>query len=489
LTRGGSPWSFQSRGFSGLPPGELGGDYQSFMRRVHPDDRDRVQGLVVLARAKGGVHELEFRVIWPDGGVHRMLAKGRSFVGADGNPTRMILALRDVTERRRSEQEREELMLKLTAERDALSRTEKAFRRQREDQRMILDAVPAMIWFKDKDNNILDCNEAAAASVGMLPRDLNGRSTYEVFPEQAKKFHDDDLEVIASGKPKLGIVEALMTERGETRWVQTDKVPYYGEDGKTTGVVVFCLDVTQRQRAEEVLRESERSQRDFVANVSHELRTPVAAIKGFAETLRRGGLEDGKNRLRFVKIIESHAERLGMLIENLLFMSAVDSGKVKLSCEPVSLSALLSDYIGSIESLTRRKRLSVSVSVEEDCVAFADKLHLLQVVENIFANAIKYGKPEGRIVATARGSGDAVVLSIGDDGIGIPKADLPRIFDRFFRVEKGASPGNSGLGLYIAKRLVEAHSGRLWAESELGRGSTFHVELPAAGGVKKDRRA
>lgn len=377
----------------------------------------------------------------------------------DGRLARLVL-VHDLTERNRAE------------------------RRAQAEQRerlMIFDAVPAMIWYKDTKNRILRCNRAAAASIGRSVAELEGKSVTSVYPDEAASYYRDDLDVIRTGKPKFGIIEQLLTSTGEKRWVQTAKLPHFDETGEVGGVVVFSVDITERKRVEDVLRESERAQREFVANVSHEFRTPVAAIKGFAETLRRGGLEDAKNRLRFVRIIERHAQRLGGLIESLLTLSTIEAGVVKLEPLEIELKTLAEEYVESIAALSRRKDTKVRVLVRPGLRVVADEAMLLQVLENLLGNALKFQRPGGRIDVSARAEGDRVRVTVADQGPGISPRDLPRIFERFYKgAGAGGAFGSTGLGLHLVKKIVEAHGGRVWAESRLGRGSSFHFTLPRA---------
>jgi PAS domain S-box-containing protein len=322
--------------------------------------------------------------------------------------------------------------------------------------------------------------------VGLRREDYTGWYTdffQYVHPDDRALLESRIALAVASGKLYESDYRAVWPD-GTVRWLSAKGRAELSADGEPRRMRGVVRDVTDERRAANLLRENECAQREFVANVSHEFRTPVAAIKGFAETLRLGGLDDEKNRIRFIKIIEFHAERLSALIENLLQLSSIDSGTIKVQQEPVGLSAVIVDYLGSIEALTRRRGISISVQIGPAVTALADKQMLLQVLENLFGNAIKYNRPGGAIAARAAVKGGKVILSVQDSGVGISEEDLPRIFDRFFRVQKSASSG-SGLGLHIAQRLVEAQGGRIWAESSLGRGSTFFVQLPAAPVNKK----
>jgi len=239
-------------------------------------------------------------------------------------------------------------------------------------------------------------------------------------------------------------------------------------------------DITQRQKADEAeqLRNSERMQREFVATVSHEFRTPVAAIQGFAQTLLKG-VDDPRSRTSFVGIIEKHAKRLSRLVEDLLELSAMESGKRVPKPETVSMAKFVRKYARTIAPLFKRKKLSLRVDIAPEIKACVDKSQLSQVLQNLFSNAIKFSRRGGRIHVTGRQMQHAVLISVRDSGCGIPEEYLPKIFDRFNQARKDRSVG-TGLGLSIAKQIVESHGGHIWAESVKGRGSVFHFTLPRA---------
>jgi PAS domain S-box-containing protein len=352
---------------------------------------------------------------------------------------------------------------------------EDALARQRGEQQLILDTVPAMIWFKDSRNRVLRCNRAAAEWFGKPPADIEGRSAEELFPERAEAYHRDDMEVIASGKPKLGVIEECVSPTGKRCWIRRDTIPY--NHGRQRGVIIFALDVTAIQRAKEALRESQR-QREFVANVSHEFRTPVAAIKGFAETLRKGALEEPRHRARFVRIIEAQAERLRDLIEDLLTLSALEDGR-GLKVEALDLSDLARGYVRDMGAALRARRVRVCLDAGQRVDARGSRAYLRQALENLVSNAVKFSRPGGRIwIQTARLRGGGARLTVRDEGIGIAPEDCAKLFSRFFRVDKTPARGHSGLGLNIVKKIAESHGGKVTVESRLGKGSAFHLTLP-----------
>jgi two-component system phosphate regulon sensor histidine kinase PhoR len=426
---------------------------------AHPADRAAHRARVERALLKGGRFSSKFRYIRPTDNRVLTLESHGLVVSRRGKAVLVRGFVLDVTKR---------------------ATVERALRREQRELQLVLDAVPALVWYKDLENRVLRCNEAVARALGLRTSEVEGRDVEQLYPGRGAKFHADDREVIASGRPKLGILETIDTTAGR-RWLETDKFPQRDESGRIIGLIVFSKDVTERRRAEEVLRRSERLQREFVAHVSHEFRTPVSAIKGFAETLRKGGLGDRKNRGAFVRIIERHADRLSWLIEDLLALSALDAGEAKLKLEPVALAGFLADYVKSVGSLTRAGDIRVALKIPPGLIARADRPRLLQIVENLMGNAIKYGRRGGWIKVSARAAGRWIEVEVADDGRGIPRAKLPRIFEPFFKAEN--MNAGTGLGLHIVKKIVEAHGGKVWAVSAVGRGSSFFFTVRAQPGA------
>jgi len=244
--------------------------------------------------------------------------------------------------------------------------------------------------------------------------------------------------------------------------------------GDTTGAVVVLHDITE-------LRKLERVRRDFVANVSHEFRTPLTAIQGFAETLLAGAIDDSQNRTRFLEIILEHSRRLARLTEDLLVLSKMDAERLELEIRRLSVSQLIESCLETAQRRGAEKDLRISVNLPQNLPDIAgDRRRLAEVLQNLLDNAIQYTLPGGQIIVSAKSLEEEIILTVSDTGIGIPKADQPRIFERFYRVDVARSreAGGTGLGLAIAKHLVEVHGGRLWVDSEVGQGSHFHFSVP-----------
>lgn len=245
---------------------------------------------------------------------------------------------------------------------------------------------------------------------------------------------------------------------------------------KPSGAVVVLHDVTE-------LRRLERVRQDFVANVSHEFKTPLTAIRGFAETLLSGALNDPKNNRRFLEIIRDHSSRLDRLTDDLLKLARIEAGKLELEFFPVGLADLIEGCAETTLLKASRKQISLAIDVPAGLPAVRGDASLLrEVFQNLLDNAVQYTMAGGRICVTAVVGAHEVVISVADTGIGIPLADQERIFERFYRVDAARSRevGGTGLGLSIAKHIVEAHGGRLWIESEIGRGSQFSFSIPLA---------
>jgi two-component system phosphate regulon sensor histidine kinase PhoR len=246
--------------------------------------------------------------------------------------------------------------------------------------------------------------------------------------------------------------------------------------GLVVGAVLVLHDISE-------LRRLERARRDFVANVSHEFKTPLTAIQGFAETLLGGALEDKDNRFRFLEIIRNHAIRLSRLTDDLLKLSQIEAGKLELETRAVSVASLIEPCLETARLRASSKSLHLEADYDADLSPVRGDLSSLQeILQNLLDNAVRYTPSGGRICVRAQSKGDEMVISVSDTGIGIPKVEQERIFERFYRVDPARSRemGGTGLGLSIAKHMVEAHGGRIEVESEVSRGSTFSVFRPRA---------
>jgi two-component system phosphate regulon sensor histidine kinase PhoR len=238
------------------------------------------------------------------------------------------------------------------------------------------------------------------------------------------------------------------------------------------GAIAMLYDITDLDRLERV-------RRDFVANVSHELRTPLAAVCGYAETLLEGALEDRDNSRRFVEIILQKARQLTNVVQDLLILSSLEGGKPP-AAEPISLRESIESALRTVEPVARTRSVKLACGDFEDLTVLGYETRLEQVWVNLLENAIKFNRPEGEVVVDVQRNAEWAVIRVHDTGTGIPSRDLPRIFERFYRVDKARSraTGGTGLGLAIVKHAVEQMGGSVAVESMLGKGSVFTVTLP-----------
>jgi two-component system phosphate regulon sensor histidine kinase PhoR len=230
------------------------------------------------------------------------------------------------------------------------------------------------------------------------------------------------------------------------------------------------------------LRQLEGVRQEFVANVSHELRTPLSLIKSATETLLDGAKDDAAALARFLQIIDKHANRLALLIDDLLLLSTLDSGGLRLNRQPLQFRATVQDAIDDLQARAVARDVTLENQVPGSLVVLADNDRMRQVVSNLLDNAIKYGRAGGRTTIVGSQLDDGrLEISVADDGPGIPREAQERIFERFYRVDKARSreQGGTGLGLAIVKHVIQAHGGEVRVESELGNGSRFVINLPA----------
>jgi len=267
----------------------------------------------------------------------------------------------------------------------------------------------------------------------------------------------------------------LVVHLPEERTLQIHATPVI-RDGKTEGAVLVFHDITELRRLEKV-------RQDFVANVSHELRTPLTSIKGYAETLLEGAIDDKANARDFLEIIYTDAGRLSNLVNDLLDLSRIESGKAEFDIKPVALDPIVERVITALSNQAKTKAIEIRKDLPKQLPkVLMDDTAIAQVLLNLVDNAIKYNKISGSVLISAKDEGHSVKVFVQDTGIGIPQEDLPRIFERFYRVDKARSRelGGTGLGLSIVKHIVSAHQGDVFVESTPGRGSTLSFTLPTA---------
>jgi PAS domain S-box-containing protein len=399
---------------------------------------------------------------------------------------------------------------------------------QPDDLQALLDSVPAFIWYKDRNNRILRVNRLAAESMGMRVEEIEGRSTYDLYPDEAAQYHEADLEVIVSGQPKLGIVETMRTASGEKYWLRTDKIPYRNPQGEVVGLIVFAVDIservstdealrrtheelerrvdertrqlaaavdilnaemTERQRAEQRLHEQQaelahvlrlHTLESMAANLAHEINQPLSAIVNFASGLGRwleAGELDVETARQVVDRISREALRAAEVVRRLrASVRKEEPRRERCDVRPV---------LGAAASLITAEAKAAGVALHLDLDASLpdveiDRIQIEQVVLNLLRNALEAVSEGARgthaihLEAVAMADGGCEVR-VRDDGPGLPGGDLTKLLEPFFTTK----PQGLGMGLPISRRIVEAHGGSLRGFTNADGGATLAFTLPA----------
>jgi PAS domain S-box-containing protein len=408
-------------------------------------------------------------------------------------------------------------------------RIEPAPHSARDELQMILDSVPAFIWYKDRDNRIVRANRLAAESVGMSIADLEGRSTYDLYPDEAAKYHQDDLEVIRSGHPKLGIIEPLLTVYGEKRWIRTDKIPHRDASGEIVGVVVFAVDVTERIQSEQALQaardrleecvevrtcqlgtvvenlrkeiverqhneERVRQQQSLLAHLlrlrtvegmaaqlAHEINQPLAAIANFAGGMTRrlqSGAVDLDEAQQVMAHISRQVQRAGEVVRRLRDFVRRE-GPRRARCD---LAEVVREAADLIEAEAQRRSVTLRLVFDRQVPPVdIDRVQIEQVVVNLLTNsldAMEDASPwtQEIVVETLFGGDSYAEVRVRDTGKGLPAGDPEMLFAPFFT----SRADGLGMGLWISQSIIVAHGGEVRAQPNPGRGATVAFTLPVA---------
>jgi two-component system phosphate regulon sensor histidine kinase PhoR len=334
----------------------------------------------------------------------------------------------------------------------------------------MLDSMIEGLVVLDARGRITLANRAAERIFG-FSRLMAGGTLLEVI-----RHHEVAALAIRVNAEGAVVEHELRVESPTPRALQISAVALRDANGEPAGAVLVVHDVTR-------MRELEGLRQDFVANVSHELRTPLSLIKSAAETLIDGGKNDPVALSRFLEIIDKNSNRLTLLIDDLLLLARLDSGRIELRLENVPLRTAAQETLEDYELKAAARGVRLENATPSGLAARADMEQLRQVLSNLIDNAIKYGRENGRVVVSGRSLPEGrVELSVRDDGPGIPAEAKARVFERFFRVDKARSreQGGTGLGLAIVKNVIQAHGGDVRVESTPGEGAEFFLTLPAA---------
>jgi PAS domain S-box-containing protein len=457
-------WNVGAERLYGYTASEAVGQPISFL--VPPDRSDEIPQILELVGRGERVEHFETVRLKKDGRPIDVSVTVSPIRSADGAVVGASAIARDVTERRRAQQETERLRNFLDS---------------------VVENIPNMVFVKDAEQlRFVRLNRAGEELLGIPRSQLIGKSDHDLFPpEQADSFTAMDRETLERGQV-LDIPEEPVQTAGGSRILHTKKIPILDPEGRPTFLLGISDDITEMREAEEAVkqaqREAERANRaksEFLSRMSHELRTPLNAILGFGQLLEMDDLSDEQRES--VDQILKGGHHLLELINEVLDISRIETGQLALSIEPIPIDHVLGEVLALVRPMAAGRGVSLSAeNPSDDLHVVADQSRLKQVLLNLVANAVKYGGSGARVtISCERRPGDRLRTLVNDTGPGIPKDKMDRLFTAFDRLGAETSPEEgTGLGLALSRQLVEAMGGTIGAESRVGEGSTFWVELP-----------
>ena len=344
---------------------------------------------------------------------------------------------------------------------------------ERERLATILEHMADGVLITDAPGRVQLLNPAASRMLNTSPAEALGASFAQVVRhyriievwQQCRQTGEQQvaaIEVAPAGKEPAGL------------FLQMVVTPLFDSPPAVNAqsLLVIFQNLTPVRRLETV-------RRDFISNISHELRTPLASLKAVVETLRDGAVEDPPAAVRFLDLADRELDALTQMVEELLELSRIESGRVPLRLAPTAVAAVVAPVVERLRPQAERAELALTVNVPADLpLVLIDGPRVQQVLGNLLHNAIKFTPAGGTIAIDAREADGALLVRVTDDGVGIPAGDLPRIFERFYKADRARSGGGTGLGLAIARHIVQAHGGQIWARSKEGEGSRFYFTLP-----------
>jgi PAS domain S-box-containing protein len=453
-------WSPGLEAIHGLAPGTFDGTFEAFQNDIHPDDRQRVMQQIERTLTDGEDHRIEYRLLLPYGATRWIEGRGKLFRDVDGQPHRMVGVCTDVTVRR-----------------DA----EIAVRESEEKFRNLADNIAQLAWMADQSGWIFWYNQRWFDYTGTNLEEMQGWGWQKVQ-------HPDYVDAVTE-KFRAHLEQGIVWEDtfplrgrdGNYRWFLSRAVPIRDERNDVLRWYGTNTDITDQRQAEEALRAADRRKDEFLATLAHELRNPLAPIRTSLEILKRANVATEmieESRATMDRQL-SHLQRL---VDDLLDISRITRDRLELRKERIELASVIHQAVETCRPLAVAAQHELQIDLpEEPIYLHADPVRLAQVFSNLLNNSCKYTEAGGHIALTVKHEGNDVVVTVADDGIGLPPEMLPRVFEMFTQVQHGStlSQGGLGIGLTLVRRLVELHDGSIEARSAgPGKGSEFIVRLP-----------
>jgi PAS domain S-box-containing protein len=372
-------------------------------------------------------------------------------------------------------------MLSVTIDITERKRTEEALKQSEEKYRELINTSTDAIVSTDPKMLITIWNNGATRMFGYTEKEMLGQSILTVFP--ADSYKDISREIINirnTGKGEFN--NKIFEVSGLKKDCSTIPIEVSLSTRESDGnyiITAIIRDITTRKEAEKKLREIDQMKSEFLSNVSHELRTPLQSISGFTKLIMTGKVPDPTTQHEFLNIIDRETMHLGNLINSLLDMSRLESGRFKIYKKPTSLSDIFTYSVKMFQSLAREKDINLTESISPELPEIeVDGERMRQVVINLVGNAVKFSDPGSSVHIKVEVQNKELLFQVIDHGTGIREEAMKHLFERFYRAEGETVKGGTGLGLYISKQIIDAHGGRIWAESEFGKGSIFSFTLP-----------
>lgn len=366
----------------------------------------------------------------------------------------------------------------------------------------LMDNFPHTIYFKDKESRFIRINKSQAEVLGLAhPDEAVGKTDFDYFmPQHAREALADEQKILATGEPLIGKVERIRNSHGKYLWVSATKVAIRNIEGEITGLVGISIDVTEKYLAEQKLHEarkkaieSDKLKSAFLANMSHEIRTPMNGIIGFANLLKMGDI-DKDQQLEYIGFIEKCGSSLLNLIDDIIDISKIESGQITIRKTDVSVNDLLNDLYSVFDNIRESENkkeveLKLVLPGVSDLCTSTDPFRLKQIISNLLNNALKFTE-KGMVEFGYNIKDQEIEFYVKDTGVGIPKDKFEVIFDCFGQVvdTQRQNQRGTGLGLAISGNLTKMLGGRMWLESEVGKGSAFYFTIPLKIAVQKEEK-
>jgi PAS domain S-box-containing protein len=449
ILTGNLQWSDTIEPMFGFNRGKFGRTYNAFLETVHPEDRQYVQDSVNACVAGEKDYDIEHRIVWPDGEIRWLSEIGDVIRDKSKEAVRMLGIVRDITRRKQME--------------EALQQSE-------DNYRTLVESSPDGVISLDAEGHIIDSNKSACQLLGYAKGEIKGKDVRELLiSDMSDELHLDQLIQQSQLEDELKIRQ----REGQVIPVWAKTATLFGMDGNIRRIIIYVRDITEHKRLDQLKDE-------FIGLVSHELRTPLTIIIGSLNTVLSEGPRLSPNEInQLLKDASLEAESLSHLLGNLLELSRVQAEQLLLYTEPINIKKVVQETVDKIKRQSSVHQFVIEIEKTLPTV-HVDPLRLERILYNLLENAIKYSPKGGKIRVFAKPDREYLIIEIVDEGVGISIRDQAKLFKPFQRLEQSKleKVEGAGLGLIVCQRLVEAHGGRIWVESEPGHGSKFFFTLP-----------